>query len=72
MAGLSAEELHCLQTLAGPARTPLTPCAPRLLEALQRRGLITMQSQQWWPLGNAYGHYILTPKGHRLLEQLKG
>jgi hypothetical protein len=31
-----------------------------------------MQSQQWWPLGNPYGQYILTPAGRRLLEQLKG
>jgi hypothetical protein len=69
---LSAEELHCLQALAGPARHPFSPCRPALLDSLSRRGLVTMQSQQWWPLGNPYGQYILTPAGRRLLEQLKG
>lgn len=72
MEELSAEELHCLRRLAGPASVPFTPCAPRLLEGLQRRGLVAVQPRQWWPLGNRYDDYILTPKGRRLLEERHG
>jgi len=69
MEELSAEELQCLRTLAGPPRLPFAPCSPKLLERLCRRGLVLTQPAQWWPLGNPYSHYFLSPTGRRLLAQ---